>query len=65
MDVPGFLAELRRRLRRVLLLDGIATLVVLLLGGLAMAVALDWIWTVPAPVRLFFLSRSSRWSPWR
>jgi hypothetical protein len=55
MDVPGFLAELRRRLRRVLLLDGIATLVVLLLGGLAMAVALDWIWTVPAPVRLFFL----------
>lgn len=55
MDVQGFLAELRRRLRRVLLLDGVATLLVLLLGGLALAVALDWIWSVPAAVRLVFL----------
>ena len=55
MDVQGFLADLRRRLRRVLLLDGVATLVVVLLGGLALAVALDWIWTVPAAVRLMFL----------
>lgn len=55
MDVQGFLADLRRRLRRVLLLDGVATLVVVLLGGLALAVALDWVWTVPAAVRLVFL----------
>ena len=55
MDVQGFLGDLRRRLRRVLLLDGVATLVVLLLGGLALAVALDWVWTVPAAVRLLFL----------
>lgn len=55
MDVQGFLAELRRRLRRVLLLDGVATLLVVLLGGLALAVALDWIWSVPAAVRLVFL----------
>ncbi len=55
MDVQGFLAELRRRLRRVLLLDGIATLLVVLLGGLVVAVALDWIWTVPGAVRLLFL----------
>ena len=55
MDVHGFLADLRRRLRRVLLLDGLATLVVLLLGGLVLAVALDWMWTVPAVVRLGLL----------
>jgi hypothetical protein len=41
MDVQGFLADLRRRLRRVLLLDGVATLVVMLLGGLVLAVVLD------------------------
>ncbi len=55
MDVHGFLADLRRRLRRVLLLDGLATLVVLLLGGLVLAVALDWMWTVPAAVRFGLL----------
>jgi len=55
MDVQGFLADLRRRLRRVLLLDGLATLMVVLLGGLVLAVALDWVWTVPSVVRLGLL----------
>ncbi|HEX3134115.1 MAG TPA: hypothetical protein VHX44_11110, partial [Planctomycetota bacterium] len=55
MDVQGFLADLRRRLRRVLLLDGVATLVVMLLGGLVLAVVLDWVWTVPSVVRLGLL----------
>jgi hypothetical protein len=55
MDVQGFLADLRRRLRRVLLLDGLATLLVLLLGGTVVAVLLDYVWSVPAGLRLVLL----------
>ncbi len=55
MDVHGFLADLRRRLRRVLLLDGLATLVVLLIGGVVIAIALDYFGKVPALVRLGML----------
>jgi hypothetical protein len=55
MDVHGFLADLRTRLRRVLLLDGLATLVVLLVSGLVIAVALDYFGKVPSFVRLGML----------
>ena len=55
MDVHGFLADLRRRLRRVLVLEGLATLVVLLVGGLVVAVALDYFGKVPALIRLAML----------
>ena len=55
MDVHGFLADLRRRLRRVLLIDGLATVVVLLISGLVIAVTLDYFGKVPSFVRLIML----------
>jgi hypothetical protein len=56
MDVQGFLADLRRRLRRVLWLDGLARLVVLALVGCAVAVLIDYCWPIPGGVRLVALS---------
>ena len=56
MDVHGFLANLRSRLRRVLVLDGLAMVVMLLLSGITIAVAMDYVWTVPAALRFILLA---------
>ena len=55
MDVPGFLAVLRRRLRRVLVVDGLARLVTVALAGAGAAMLADWCWTLPGALRLIVL----------
>jgi Domain of unknown function (DUF4175) len=55
MDVTVFLSEMRRRLRRVVLAQGAATIVVLGVGGIALGVTLDYLWTAPAVIRFMLL----------
>ncbi len=55
MDALGFLAVLRSRLRRVLVVDGLARLVTVVLAGAAVAVLADWCWTLPGVLRLVVL----------
>lgn len=55
MDASGFLSVLRRRLRRVLVVDGLARLVTVALAGAAVAVLADWCWTLPGFLRLIVL----------
>ena len=55
MEVRGFLEVLRNRLRRVLLLEGLALLAVAGLVGCALAILLDYCWPIPAPARLVLL----------
>jgi hypothetical protein len=55
MDVHGFLGGLRGRLRRVLVLDGLARVVALGLGACAAAIAIDYCWPIPGPLRLVLL----------
>jgi Domain of unknown function (DUF4175) len=55
MDVTVFLSEMRRRLRRVVLAQGAATVVVLCVGGMTVGVTLDYVWTAPAAIRFLLL----------
>ncbi|MBA3685606.1 MAG: hypothetical protein H0W72_10255, partial [Planctomycetes bacterium] len=52
MDVHGFLQALRARLRRVLVLDGVAKLMVTGLVAAATIAVLDWCFVLPGLVRL-------------
>jgi len=55
MEVLGFVRALRARLRRVLVLEGLARTVVIALGLCALAVLIDWLQDMPAWWRLIAL----------
>src|SRR3954467_6970365 len=47
MEAAGFLAEVRHRLRRSLLLEGASRVIALGLGLAVCAIAADWAWPTP------------------